>query len=281
MSEPLLQVTDLVVRYRQPGLFTAPAAPVVNCVSFSVNPGETLGIVGESGSGKSSLLRAILRLVAVESGAIQLAGKDWLSLSGAELKTQCGTIGVVAQNPYLSLSPRLTIAEIIAEPLQAQATVTRAELRERAAALLHQCGLPVEFLGRKARELSGGQAQRVAIARALATNPKLLILDEPTSALDVSIQAQILNLLDDLRAKFGLAMVFVTHNLKVVRHVSDHLLVMRHGSVVEAGATEQIITSPMQDYTRDLMGAQTQGRSRGIPRATLVSPKPTASAIPS
>jgi ABC-type glutathione transport system ATPase component len=254
MSEPLLQVKDLVVRYRQRGLFATQAAPAVNGVSFSINHGETIGVVGESGSGKSSLLRAILRLVPAESGAIHLGGKDWLCLSGAELKAQRGTIGVVAQNPYLSLSPRLTIAEIIAEPMQAQATVKRAALRDRAAELLHQCGLPADFLGRKARELSGGQAQRVAIARALATHPKLLILDEPTSALDVSVQAQILNLLDDLRVNFGLTMLFVTHNLKVVRHASDHLLVMRQGTVIEAGPTEQIVTNPSQDYTRELMG---------------------------
>ena len=254
MSEPLLSVRDLVVRYRRAGHFASPPAPAVNAVSFSVSPGETLGIVGESGSGKSSLLRAILRLVPVESGSIQLAGADWLNLSGAKLQAQRGDIGVVAQNPYLSLSPRLTIAEIIAEPMQAQAVVKRTELRDRAAELLGQCGLPADFLSRKARELSGGQAQRVAFARALATNPKLLILDEPTSALDVSVQAQILNLLDDLRLKFGLTMVFVTHNLKVVRHVSDRLLVMRQGAVIEAGSTEQIVTNPTQDYTRELMG---------------------------
>lgn len=199
MSEPLLSVKDLVVRYRRPGLFAAPAVPSVNAVSFSVNPGETLGIVGESGSGKNSLLRAILRLVATESGTIRLAGTDWLSLSGVALKAQRADIGVVAQIPYLSHSPRLTIAEIIAEPMQAQAPVKRFELRDRAAEILGQCGLPAGFLNRKARKMSGGQAQRVAYAHALATNPKLLILDEPTSALDVSVQAQILNLLDDLR----------------------------------------------------------------------------------
>ncbi len=260
MSEPLLNVKDLVVRYPRRGLFAAPPAPAVNAVSFSVNPGQTLGIVGESGSGKSSLLRAILRLVPVESGTVQLAGNDWLNVSGAELQAQRGDIGVVAQNPYLSLSPRLTIAEIIAEPMQAQATVKRSQLRDRAAEILGQCGLPADFLTRKARELSGGQAQRVAFARALATNPKLLILDEPTSALDVSVQAQILNLLADLRVKFGLTMVFVTHNLKVVRHVSDTLLVMRQGAVIEAGLTEQIVTNPTQDYTRELMGYRTESQ---------------------
>lgn len=267
MPEPLLGVRDLVVRYRARGLFASPAAPAVERASFSVRSGETLGIVGESGSGKTSLLRAILRLVPVESGSIRLAGTDWLALSGRDLQARRGDIGVVAQNPYLSLSPRLTIADIIAEPMKAQAIVSRSELRDRAADLLRQCGLPADFLARRASELSGGQAQRVAFARALATRPRLLILDEPTSALDVSVQAQILNLLDDLRLSFGLTMVFVTHNLKVVRHVSDTLLVMRRGRIVEAGSTEQIATNPTQDYTRELMGRPGELAWSGLSRA--------------
>lgn len=258
MTEPILEVRDLVVRYRKRGLFAAPPPPAVNRVSFTLPAGQTLGIVGESGSGKSSLLRAILRLVPVESGTIRLNGTDWLSLSGPALQTARRDIGVVAQNPFLSLSPRLTIAEIIAEPLLAQSMAKGSEVRDRAALLLGQCGLPADFLDRKARELSGGQAQRVAIARALALGPKLMILDEPTSALDVSVQAQILNLLGDLKQSLGLSMLFVTHNLKVVAHISDSLLVMRRSEIVEAGPTEDVIREPKHLYTRELMGLHGQ-----------------------
>ncbi|WP_198956865.1 dipeptide/oligopeptide/nickel ABC transporter ATP-binding protein [Ensifer sp. 1H6] len=254
MDEPLLQIRDLVVRYRRMGLFAAPPSPAVNAISLDLPTGSTLGLVGESGSGKSSLLRAILRLVPVESGTIRLEGEDWLALPEQVLRERRRAIGVVAQNPFLSLSPRLTIAEILGEPMTAQADVPLKELRDRAAEMLERCGLPATFLTRRARELSGGQAQRVAIARALVLHPKLLILDEPTSALDISVQAQILNLLADLKQEFGLSMLFVTHNLKVVRHVSDTLVVMRFGRVVEAGSTEQVTLAPADDYTRQLMG---------------------------
>lgn len=254
MDEPLLQIRDLVVRYRRTGLFSAPPPPAVNAVSLELATGSTLGLVGESGSGKSSLLRAILRLVPVESGTIRLDGDDWLALPEQRLRERRCAIGVVAQNPFLSLSPRLTIAEILAEPMTAQGRVPAEELRLRAAEMLERCGLPSTFLSRRARELSGGQAQRVAIARALVLQPKLLILDEPTSALDISVQAQILNLLEDLKRELGLSMLFVTHNLKVVRHVSDSLVVMRGGRIIEAGSTEQISTAPAEEYTRQLMG---------------------------
>jgi ABC-type glutathione transport system ATPase component len=254
MTGPILVVQDLLVRYKPPGLFVATPQPAVNRVSLSLPAGATLGVVGESGSGKSSLLRAILRLIPVESGSITVGGQDWLALRGPELRSARRDIGVVAQNPFLSLSPRLTIAQILAEPLLARGDRPGAEMREKTAFLLSRCGLPPDFLPRRARELSGGQAQRVAIARALALGPRLLVLDEPTSALDVSVQAQILNLLMELKADFGLSMLFVTHNLKVVAHVSDLLLVMQHGVVVEAGRTERIMAEPGQSYTRELMG---------------------------
>ena len=247
----MLEVRDLVVRYRR-GLFAAEGPAAVSHVSFTLPKGQTLGIVGESGSGKSSLLRAILRLVPVASGEISLNGQDFLALNGAALREARRGIGVVAQNPFLSLSPRLTIADIMSEPMQAASLP--GDHRSRAAALLAQCGLPADFLTRRARELSGGQAQRVAIARALSLSPRLLVLDEPTSALDVSVQAQILNLLQDLKADLGLSMLFVTHNLKVVAHISDSLLVMQRGEVVEAGPTEQVMQAPAKAYTRELMG---------------------------
>ncbi len=254
MTAPLLDVHDLVVRYKPRGLFAPTPKPAVDRVSLSLPAGLTLGIVGESGSGKSSLLRAVLRLVPVESGSITLDGKDWLAIHGPALRHARHSIGFVAQNPFLSLSPRLTIAQILAEPLLARGDKAGAQMQERIALLLSRCGLPPAFLPRRARELSGGQAQRVAIARALALSPRLLVLDEPTSALDVSVQAQILNLLMDLKADFGLSMLFVTHNLKVVAHIADQLMVMRQGSVVESGATERIMSAAEQLYTQELMG---------------------------
>ena len=249
---PLLEVTDLLIRYRA-GLFAPRPKPAVNGASFRLERGTTLGIVGESGSGKTSLLRAILRLLPVESGAIRLEGRDWLALRGRALRRARQGIGVVSQNPFLSLSPRLTVAEILAEPMLAAGRRPGPEMRDRIAALLSDCGLPAAFLDRRARELSGGQAQRVAIARALALEPRLLVLDEPTSALDVSVQAQILNLLSDLKDRHDLSMLFVTHNLKVVAHVADNLLVMRRGDVVEFGPTEQVVNAPAQPYTRELL----------------------------
>ncbi|WP_337182913.1 dipeptide/oligopeptide/nickel ABC transporter ATP-binding protein [Shinella sp.] len=249
---PMLDVDTLVIRYRA-GLFAARPKPAVNGASFRLERGETLGIVGESGSGKTSLLRAILRLLPVESGAIRLDGQDWLALKGDALRKARQKIGVVSQNPFLSLSPRLTIEEILAEPMLAAGRRQGAAMRGKIASLLADCGLPADFLARRARELSGGQAQRVAIARALALEPGLLILDEPTSALDVSVQAQILNLLSDLKESRGLSMLFVTHNLKVVAHISDALLVMRRGDVVEFGRTEDVIRAPAEAYTRELL----------------------------
>ncbi|MGO4655954.1 ABC transporter ATP-binding protein [Ensifer sp. 2YAB10] len=187
---PILDVENLLIRYRA-GLFAARPKPAVNGASFRLAKGETLGVVGESGSGKTSLLRAILRLLPVESGQIRLDGQDWLALKGSALRRERQKIGVVLQNPFLSLSPRLTIADILAEPILAQGGRESPAMRKKIAGLLSDCGLPADFLDRRASELSGGQAQRVAIARALALEPSLLILDEPTSALDVSVQAQI------------------------------------------------------------------------------------------
>lgn len=259
----VLTVETLVLRYPSRGLFAPRPEPALKGVSLSLAAGETLGLVGESGSGKSSLLRAILGLVPVESGRISVMGQDWTALSPAELRRARQGVGVVAQNPFLSLSPRLTVAEILAEPLLARGDRPGPALRETAATLLARCGLPGDFLPRRARALSGGQAQRVAIARALALSPKLMILDEPTSALDVSVQAQILNLLADLKAEMGLSMLFVTHNLKVVAHVADRLAVMRRGEIIETGPSAAMIAQPQQDYTRDLLGFGLHRRAAG------------------
>ncbi len=250
----VLSVENLVLRYPARGLFAPRPDPALRGISLNLGPGETLGLVGESGSGKSSLLRAILGLIPYESGSIRILGEDWRQLSAAGLRRARQGVGVVAQNPFLSLSPRLTVAEILAEPLLARGDRAGPALNGQCAALLSRCGLPPDFLNRRARALSGGQAQRVAIARALALGPRLLILDEPTSALDVSVQAQILNLLADLKAEMGLSMLFVTHNLKVVAHVADRLSVMRRGEIIETGLATDLILAPRESYTRDLLG---------------------------
>lgn len=250
----MLEIRDLVVRFPRQGLFSAKPGPTLHGVSLDVPAGTTLGLVGESGSGKSTLLRAILGLVKVESGSVRLDGQDWLALSPRDMREARRAVGVVAQNPFLSLSPRLTIYEILAEPLIARGDRPGATMRNGIADLLSRCGLPADFLPRRAKELSGGQAQRVSIARALALEPKLLILDEPTSALDISVQAQILNLLADLKASSGLSMLFVTHNLKVVAHISDNLAVMYRGQIVEEGPVSAIMRSPSNSYTKKLFG---------------------------
>jgi ABC-type glutathione transport system ATPase component len=251
---PILEVKDLLIRYRA-GLFAPRPKPAVNGASFRLDRGATLGIVGESGSGKTSLLRAILRLLPVEGGSIRLDGQDWLALQGRALRQARQRIGVVSQNPFLSLSPRLTVTEILAEPMLAAGRRPGPAMRDRIAALLSDCGLPAAFLDRRARELSGGQAQRVAIARALALEPRLLVLDEPTSALDVSVQAQILNLLRALQSELGVSYLFITHNIGVVEYIADRVAVMRAGRIEEQGPCDAVLGSPQRDYTRSLLAA--------------------------
>ena len=252
MLEPILEVSDLVVRYGRQSMFADRPKPAADGISFILAPRTTLGIVGESGSGKSTVLRAILRLVPVESGCIRYQGHDWLDVPNREMRALRAQIGVVMQNPFLSLSPRLTVAEILAEPLRAQGGLSRSEVRNRSVKNLEDCGLRHEFLESRARELSGGQAQRVAFARALALEPDLMILDEPTSALDASVQAQILNLLQELKASRGLSVLIVTHDIGVVWHTSDEVLVMRHGEQVEYGALATVTDRTVDDYTRSL-----------------------------
>ncbi|WP_298852635.1 dipeptide/oligopeptide/nickel ABC transporter ATP-binding protein [uncultured Ruegeria sp.] len=255
MTNAIVEVSDLVIRYSKGSFFSAPPKPAVDGVSFALEQGKTLGIVGESGSGKSTVLKSILRLIPTESGHIKLDGQDWLAIRGTEMRKQRARIGVVSQNPFLSLSPRLSIAKILAEPMVASGDLSQSEIADRSEMLLGQCGLPADYLKRRARELSGGQAQRVAVARALALEPTLMILDEPTSALDVSVQAQILNLLDELKESLGLSMLMVTHDLGVVQHTSDNLLVMRHGEQIEFGLTYEIVANPAHEYTEQLINA--------------------------
>ncbi|WP_067825661.1 dipeptide ABC transporter ATP-binding protein [Nocardia inohanensis] len=249
---PLLTATGLRKSFRITRDFTLTA---VDDVALEVRRGETLAVVGESGSGKSTTARIIARLAAADAGTITFDGADITTLRGAKLRELRRRIQVVYQNPYVSLNPKLTIAQIVAEPLQAFGIGTRRGRRDTVAELLEQVALPGDYLDRRPAELSGGQRQRVAIARALALRPDLLILDEPVSALDVSVQAQILDLLERLRAERNLAYLFISHDLAVVRRLADRVAVMRHGRIVETADTATLFDAPRDEYTRELLAA--------------------------
>ncbi|ROO86127.1 oligopeptide/dipeptide transporter [Actinocorallia herbida] len=243
MTAPVLRVTSLVKRF---GAFTA-----VDGVGFDLPPGHALGIVGESGSGKTTTARILAGLEAPTSGTVELDGRVLDTGSRRDRLRQARHLQMIFQDPYGSFDPRLTIARSIAEPLRLHDP--GGDHRARVAALLEQVGLSERLGGSLPRELSGGQRQRAAIARALGIAPRVLVLDEAVAALDVSIQAQILGLLADLRRDTGIAYVFVSHDLAVVRHVTDTVLVMRHGRVVERGPTEDLLRDPRHPYTRLLL----------------------------
>ncbi len=252
MTEPLLSVRDLAKHYAGAHGQTVKA---LDGVSFDVMPGETLGIVGESGCGKSTLGRALLRLVEPSGGAVRFAGEDVLKLDRAALTRRRRDMQIVFQDPFGSLNPRHSVGAILAEPLEVHGVGDRAARAARVKELLALVGLDPEAAGRYPHEFSGGQRQRIAIARALALEPKLIVADEPVSALDVSIQSQILNLLADLRARFGLALLFISHDLGVIRHVSDRIGVMYLGKLVEIGPAAEIFAKPAHPYTQALLSA--------------------------
>jgi ABC-type glutathione transport system ATPase component len=258
MNEPLLRVTDLVRHYVLPRerLFEAPATVLaLNGVSFSVTAGRSLGIVGESGSGKSTLARLIMALEQPTSGSVQFLGRDLHQLKPSALREARRDFQMVFQDPYGSLDPRQQVGRIVAEPLSARGDTGRAEQRTRAAAVLASVGLRAGDLDKYPHEFSGGQRQRIAIARALITRPKLIVADEPVSGLDVSVQAQVLNLLDDLRAEYGITYLLISHDLAVVDHLCDDIAVMHQGHIVETGPAQTIFQSATHPYTQALLGA--------------------------
>jgi ABC-type glutathione transport system ATPase component len=245
MTQSVLEFHQVTKRFGQ--------RVAVDDVSFAVGPASTVGVVGQSGSGKTTLLRLALGLDAPSAGMVTFHGKRYAS--SRQMTEVRKRIGVVFQDPYDSLNPRLTIGEIVAEPLRVHRVRSRQERRRRVEAALEAAGLPGASLENKPSAYSGGGRQRIAIARAIILEPELLLCDEPTASLDVSVQAQIVNLLLDLRARLGMAMLFVSHDLDLARKVSTHMVVMRHGKVVEAGSPDDVVRRPRDAYTRALIDA--------------------------
>jgi peptide/nickel transport system ATP-binding protein/oligopeptide transport system ATP-binding protein len=254
----LLDVKNLVKHFvADRSMFGRPTAFIraVDGVSFSVDAGETLALVGESGCGKSTVSRLVLRLIEPDSGHISFEGRDLLALDVNELRAFRRDAQIIFQDPYASLNPRMTVSQILSEPLALHDLVPPPRRRERVEELLRLVGLEPRFARRYPHEFSGGQRQRIAIARALAVEPKLIICDEPVSALDVSIRSQILNLLRDLQDRLGLAYIFVSHDLAVVKHIADRVAVMNLGGIVETADARALFASPRHPYSRALLSA--------------------------
>ena len=256
---PLLEVTDLVKHFPiKRGILVdreVDQVRAVDGVSFEVWRGETLGLVGESGSGKSTACRAVLQLIKPTSGSVKFEGREIAGLGRRQMRPLRRQMQMIFQDPYASLNPRKRVGQIVGDPLKRQGVASGSELRRQVQELLERVGLSSEHYNRFPHEFSGGQRQRIGIARALSLKPKLVICDEPVSALDVSIQAQIVNLLDDLQDEFGLAYLFVAHDIGIVRHISDRIAVMNEGKIVEQGTADQVCETPKDEYTKKLLAA--------------------------
>ena len=256
--DPLLEVAGLTKHFVQGGGFFEKPKVVraVDGVSFKLGDGETLGLVGESGCGKSTVSRTLMRLTPATAGSVRYRGQNILALDRRRLRELRRDIQIVFQDPYSSLSPKMTVREIIFEPWEVhRGIVPRQDRERRMIELLEQVGLPATSASRYPHEFSGGQRQRIGIARALAMNPKVIICDEPVSALDVSVQAQVINLLEDIQKTTGVAYLFIAHDLSVVRHISDRVAVMYLGKIVEIGSADEIYASPAHPYTIALLSA--------------------------
>jgi len=256
--KPLLQIDHLVKHYPAPesGKNKSRVVKAVDDVSFTLHKGETLGIVGESGCGKSTLARAVLRLVEPTSGSAIFDGEDIFQLSPKDMRARRRKLQMIFQDPFASLNPRMTVGQIVSEPWVIFPDVLpKAQWKDRISELLTRVGLRPEDAGRYPHQFSGGQRQRIGIARALSLNPEVIVCDEPFSALDVSIQAQVINLLEDIQAQYGLSYIIIAHDLSVIRHCSDRVAVMYLGNIVEIGTWEQIYRNPLHPYTQALLSA--------------------------
>jgi oligopeptide/dipeptide ABC transporter ATP-binding protein len=292
----ILDVDDLTVRFPVTGgvlLRRVGEVRAVDHVSFAIGRGETLGLVGESGCGKTTVGRAIVNILGAMAYGVEVSGQiryhseagtiDLAALTRRTMRPYRADIQMVFQDPYASLNPRKTVTQIVSEPLAIHSRASKAEQAERVAALLSKVGLSPEQGNRYPHEFSGGQRQRIGIARALATNPKLVIADEPVSALDVSVQAQVINLMQDLQEEFGLSYLFIAHDLSVVRHISNRIAVMYLGHIVEMGDAETIYQSPLHPYSRALLASapRPDPGARRIRQARLVGDIPSPMNKPS
>ncbi len=252
-NQELVQVRKLVKHFAVEG--SDDVVRAVDGVSFDIFRGETLGLVGESGCGKSTVGRCLLRLIEPTSGEIDFEGRDVLKLGKTELREMRRQMQIVFQDPYASLNPRMKVGDIVGEPLVIHKVGTKKERKERVAELLKRVGLDPDYRKRYSHEFSGGQRQRIGVARTLALNPKLIVADEPVSALDVSVQAQVVNLLQDLQKEFGLAFLFISHGLAVVEHISNRVAVMYLGRIVEVATAAELYASALHPYTQALLSA--------------------------
>jgi len=252
-AEELVRVRGLVKHF--PVQESDDVVRAVDGVTFEIFRGETLGLVGESGCGKSTVGRCLLRLIEPTRGEVTFEGRDVRALAGDDLRRLRREMQIIFQDPYASLNPRLRVRDIVSEPLVVHRIGDKGERRERVADLLRKVGLDPDYMNRYPHEFSGGQRQRIGIARALALNPKLVVADEPVSALDVSVQAQVINLLEDLQAEFDLTYLFISHGLAVVEHISNRVAVMYLGRIVEVASAQELYANPLHPYTRALLSA--------------------------
>ena len=271
---PLLEVNDLKKWFpAKNSAFSREKSFIkaVDGVSFTLNAGETLGVVGESGCGKSTMGRSVLRLLKPTGGQVLFEGKDYTALKSAELRKSRTDLQIIFQDPYASLDPRMTIGDIIGEPLDIQLKLPAKERLQRVLKTMERVGLNTRYINRYPHEFSGGQRQRIGIARAIVLGPKLLVCDEPVSALDVSIQAQVLNLLLDLQKEMGMAYIFISHDLSVIKHISDRIMVMYLGQAVEIAPSEELFSNPLHPYTQALLAAipEPDLSKRDIPFKTI------------
>ena len=282
-TDTLLRVEGLRKHYSSPQRWLShPRPPVqaVDDVSFTVARGETLSLVGESGCGKTTTAKSVMRLIEPTSGSVLLDGEDLLKLSPEQMRQRRSEVQIIFQDPYASLSPRLKAGEIVAEPLRNFSQLSTAKRRERVQWLFSKVGLRPEAVNKYPHEFSGGQRQRLGIARALAVQPKLIVCDEPVSALDVSVQAQVVNLLMDLQIEFGIAYLFVAHDLSVVRHISHRIAVMYLGRIVELADRDTLFSAPRHPYTQILLSAVPVPNPRTPAKRMLLQGDPPSPANP-